>query len=363
MTEQQALIILNAIYGLGPRRIIKLIEHFKHAQHILAASFKQLSQSLVLPENIVQNILDFPKEAFLKRELMLLERHHTQVVTIFDENYPAPLRYIHDAPVVLYVRGRLCDDWQNALAIVGSRQASVYGIMMAQKFAQELAQQGLLIVSGLAKGIDRAAHEGSLSVGQPTVAVLGCGLSHIYPPEHLALYGSIENNGAIISEFPMETQPLAHNFPRRNRIISGLSKGVLVIEAAVRSGALITADFALEQGKEVYAIPGPIDKPNSLGVLELIKQGAKLVTSAADIVEDFAVPQINQPADEKGQVQTLNLTEEERRVYEALDARPRHVDELTQLLGKPCSGVAGILLSLELKHCIQQHPGKFFSKI
>src|SRR6185503_11242505 len=181
MTEKEALIILNAIHGLGPRRIIKLIEHFKNAQQILQASFKELSQSLVLPENVVQNIVNFPQEAFLKRELMLLERHHTQAVTLFDENFPAPLRYIHDAPVVVYIKGQLPNEWQNALAIVGSRRASMYGALTARKLAVELAGQGLLIVSGLAKGVDRAAHEGCLSVGAPTVAVLGCGLSHIYP--------------------------------------------------------------------------------------------------------------------------------------------------------------------------------------
>jgi DNA processing protein len=287
-------------------------------------------------------------------------------VTWADEDYPRSLREIADAPVVLYVKGSLPSDDPLSLSIVGSRRASIYGISISEKFAYNLAELGFTIVSGLARGIDTAAHNGALKAFGTTVAVLGCGLDHVYPPENRDLLEKIAETGAIVSEFPMQVLPLPHNFPRRNRIISGLSSAVIVVEAAQRSGALITADFALEQGRDVFAVPGKIDQASSGGVNNLIKQGAKLITCVEDIVEDMA-PRVCEYLEGKNRGSKVhpctdrldNLTNEEKLVYGYITDRPVHIDELTHC----CEGtvpVMSVLLRLELKRLVKQLPGKLF---
>jgi DNA processing protein len=287
MTETHALIILNAVYGIGNRTILRLVKFFGSAFGVLQAAEGELTDCGFLNAKQLAALSAFPQEAFLQSELDNARRHRVSITTLFDENYPEPLKNIPDAPVVLYVKGNLPKTWERSIAIVGSRQASLAGQALASAFARQLGERGFKIISGLAKGIDRAAHEGCLNVAATTVAVIGCGLEHTYPSEHENLFQRIEANGAIISEFPMGTLPLPFNFPRRNRIISGLCEGVLVVEAAAKSGALITADFANEQGKNVYAMPGAIDKPGSIGTNALIKEGAKMVTCLDDILEDY----------------------------------------------------------------------------
>ncbi|HLF18100.1 MAG TPA: DNA-processing protein DprA [Candidatus Omnitrophota bacterium] len=356
MNEKDALMILNAIPGLTNRRIVSLMEGFASAADILSASFERLKELQILSEESIRHIIAFDRNDFLEKEKRLMQEHGVHVVCYQDDDYPDGLRHIPDAPVVLYVKGQMPDDWRKAIAVVGSRNASMYGRMMARRLAAQLAEKGCMIISGLARGIDKQAHEGCLSVNGCTVAVLGCGLACVYPPEHEKLYERIIQAGALVSEFPMNALPLSFNFPRRNRIISGLSQGVLVVEAAQRSGAIITADFALEQGKEVYALPGPVDQAGSYGVHELIKQGAKLITGVEDILEDFDQTFNNRIK----RFEQASLSSDESVVYQALHEKTIHLDELVHTTGFKASQVLSTLLALELKQLVKQLPGKYF---
>ncbi|MDO8581144.1 MAG: DNA-processing protein DprA, partial [Candidatus Omnitrophota bacterium] len=246
MTELEALLVLNAIPGVSPRQIKTLLGHLGSANNVLAFCEQGTTDAFLLPSATVDYINQFPKEEFLRNEYDLLKKGHVQLISWQHEQYPASLKEIADAPLVFYYKGALPQHLAVGLAIVGSRRASVYGMLTAERFASQLAEYGIPVVSGLAKGIDTAAHRGCLKAKGATVAVLGCGLNHIYPAENKNLYEEIAaSGGAVISEFSMQTPPFAYNFPRRNRIISGLCLGVIVVEAAEKSGALITADFAL----------------------------------------------------------------------------------------------------------------------
>lgn len=381
MTETDALILLNAVKGLGNAGIRKLIQRFGSAINVLNAPEQELLENPVVPNNVIRNILDFSRDKFLDSEYNLMRKHQVQVVTCQDPEYPALLREIPDAPIVLYVKGKLQELQSLSIGLVGSRKASLYGLTTSEKLARQFAEYGLTVVSGLARGIDSAAHKGALRGGGTTVAVLGCGLSHVYPLENRDLLEEIVHAGAVVSEFPMGMRPLPHNFPRRNRIVSGLSRAVIVVEAALRSGALITADYALEQGRDVYAVPGKIDQRCSQGVNQLIRQGAQLITSVDDVLEDMA-PQLRESqlessrkevsriskccAPEKDEIKpksqrnkTICLSEDERRVYEYIHDRPVHIDDLTSNLESNVP-VMSILLKLELKQLVKQLPGKLF---
>src|SRR3989338_1731343 len=247
MSELDALLILNAVPGVGNATIRKLLEYYGSAQKVLSLTENDLAADQVVSAKLAAAIARFSKEQFLAKELALIAEHGVRVLTFNDEEYPASLRAIADSPIVLYVKGRLPENLSLSMAVVGSSNASLYGNSIAGQWSARLAETGFTIVSGMARGIDTAAHTGALKARGHTVAVLGCGLSTVYPPENEELFAEIAARGAVISEFPMTMPPMAHNFPRRNRIISGLSMGVVVVEAAVKSGALITADFALEQ--------------------------------------------------------------------------------------------------------------------
>lgn len=366
MNKLDALLILNAIPGLSPSRIRTLVEHLGSFEAVVAAGREDIVSILDAPEHVLQNIIHFPKDKFLLHEYNLLRAHGVCVLTIDDEHYPEALREIPDAPAVLYVRGNSSVLKDPSVAIVGSRHASLYGLGIAQKFAMELAQSGLTIVSGLARGIDTAAHQGALKANGVTVAVLGCGLSHIYPLENKKLSQAIAEGGAVISEFPMETPPASFNFPRRNRIISGLSKGVVVVEAALKSGALITSDFALEQGREVFAVPGRAGELGSEGTNKLIKQGAKLTTCVEDILEELA-PGLQEyrpsaPVSKENIVSDVELTPEERVVCSSVNDEPVHLDELAGKTGLTVTQAALVLFQLELKKLVRQLPGQKYQK-
>jgi len=369
MTEQEAVVVLNALPGLNGSRIRKLMTYFGSAQNALKAGEKELWSSEILPRHVLDKILEFDRDNFLQNEYNLIRQKQVSIVTIFDDNYPQALRNIPDPPIVLYVSGQLPPDNNASVAMVGSRNASVYGLTVAEKFSAQLSELGFVVVSGLAKGIDAAAHRGCLKTGGQTVAVIGCGLSHIYPQENKELYRQISQNGAIISEFPMATPPITFNFPARNRIISGLSLAVLVIEASLKSGALITSRFALEQGRDVFAVPGKIDHPNSQGTNRLIKDGAKLVTCFEDILEELepelrrnlAAPQAKKTI-EPVSVRHL-LSETETVFVELLSAEPLYIDDLVGKSGQPQAEVASILLRLELRKVVKQLPGKYFVKL
>ncbi len=375
MNEHEAVLALNAIAGLGHLKIKKLIEHFGSAQRLFALKASDLLASLIVSAEAAQNIISFPKDEFLKEEIGFSKSAGIEAITLWDEKYPQSLKEIHDAPVVLYVKGKLPEDNGLAIAMVGSRQASLYGTATAHQFAVRLVELGITVVSGMARGIDTAAHQGAIKARGQTIAVLGCGLAHVYPQENEALMKEISQNGAVVSEFPIHTPPFAYNFPRRNRIISGLSLGVIVVEAREKSGALITADCALEQGREVYAIPGKIDNPSARGVNNLIKQGAKLITSVDDILEDLETHLTTAlhkeeknlaitDQENKGKVEAVNrlpdtgpkLSQDEQVIYKQLSDRPIHIDELI----KQNTAALSILFQLELKRLIKQLPGKMF---
>ena len=367
MQESDALLILNAISGLGSIRIRKLMQEYGTASEILSLKRDDFLAQRQIPLEVVENILQFPQQVFLDKEYAFLKKNSVCFISFKDPAYPKGLLEIIDFPAILYIKGDVEKFKSLSLAIVGSRQASLYGTTMAQQFARRLSELGLTIVSGMARGIDTYAHQGALSAAGGTIAVLGCGLNYIYPRENEELMRKIINHGAVISEFPMEVAPIAHNFPRRNRIISGLSLGVLVIEAALKSGALITADCALEQGREVFALPGKVDNPQSQGVHNLIKQGAKLVTCVEDIFEELKNPvkeYLGKTSSVKEQVelstQDVNLSENEKLIYTYVNDHPIHMDELSERCGVVISSLGSLLFKLELKKLIKQLPGKTF---
>jgi DNA processing protein len=381
--EKEALMVLNAIPGLSNRRIRQWLTYFGSAQEILSRWSKPFSAEFPIPQEWAERISQFDQDQFLKNEYQLLLEHGVQVADEHDTSYPACLKTIPDAPVLLYYRGEFLNDDENALAIVGSRLASIYGQQIAEKFARHLASLGITIVSGMARGIDTAAHWGCLKSGGKTIAVLGCGLSQIYPPENQELYEAICRQGAVLSEFPMAAPPKAVHFPQRNRIISGLSLGVLIVEAAQRSGALITSRFALEQGREVFAIPGKVDQMSAQGTNRLIQQGAKLVTCVEDILEEL-LPSLRRslpPQPSVSAVKTIEtpsalqarhcaslsdrvvLSQQEEEVYRRVSEVPIALDRLNEHFKQPVAVLLAQLMQLELKRCVKQLPGKLFVRI
>lgn len=288
MTRLEAIVALNMIPDIGSVRLKKLLEVFSKPENIFKATYEKLTSITGIGSKIASGILTFRKTD-LDKEFDLIKKHKLKLVICEDKDYPENLRHIYAPPLVLYIKGEIKETDRFSIAIVGSRRASFYGLSSAEHFAGELSGEGLTIISGMARGIDTYAHRGALRQGGRTIAVIGSGFNHIYPAENKGLAEEIAQNGAVVSEFPIDTRPLSNNFPRRNRVISGLSLGVLVVEAARNSGALITADFALEQGRDVFALPGKIDSGTSFGTNELIKQGAKLASSVEDIMEELNI--------------------------------------------------------------------------
>jgi DNA processing protein len=283
-----------------------------------------------------------------------------------DENYPAMLREIYDPPLVLYVKGELTAKDKNAVAMVGSRQTTHYGIETARKLAYQLAYVGVTVVSGGARGIDTAAHQGALSAKGRTVCVLGTGINIIFPPENKDLFERIAQNGAVITQYPFNRNADKQSFAIRNRIVAGMTLGTVVVEADLHSGALITSNFATEYGRQVFAVPGRIDSPRSKGCHDLIKKGAKLCEGAEDILSEFEYlfPSSNKPPSpgETGILPALELSANEQKVFDALDGDERAIDEIIRKSGLPSSAVSVALLSLEMKRIIKQLPGKVFMK-
>lgn len=291
-------------------------------------------------------------------------------ITLQDREYPRLLRNIHRPPKELYINGTILDTDEVAIAIVGSRRASLYGLEMSEKFGYELAQRGITVVSGMARGIDTSAHRGALRAGGRTIAVMGSGHGHIYPKENKELYARIAMSGAVVTEYEDGVEPLTYNFPQRNRIISGLSLGVIVVEAAKDSGALITANLAADQGREVFALPGRISSSTSSGTNALIKDGAKLVQSVDDILEELSLDNIEvlpgngdgkRSADIKRMTKAYmakTLTADERKIYGALSDEPSHIDDIVEASGLGMGEAMRALLSLQLKKMISEVPGK-----
>ncbi len=309
---------------------------------------------------IGRRIFRFDKR-FVARHIEAIEKGRLGVLTITGRNYPEKLREIQSPPPVLFYLGRIPKDEKPRICLVGSRKASRRGRITARRFAQRFAERGLVVVSGMARGIDTAAHQGALDAESETIAVLGCGIDVPYPPENAYLAAEIAGSGCLLSEFPLGCPPLKHHFPSRNRILSGLSGGVMVVEAGIRSGAILTAGWAADQGREVYAVPGPVEFEGSRGPHSLIKQGAQLVDDPDEILE-FIYPfgvrkNIRREA---GQPLDQNLSDQQKRTLEVLGLQPRHIDEIVDETGMPSSRTLNILLDLEIKGmCISCGPGLF----
>jgi len=368
---------LRAVDGVGPRTARLLLEHYGSADAIFAASEAELVQ-LGIPRKTALNILGFDRFAPLERELCELERIGARLVRWSDEDYPPNLREIPDPPPFFYLRGNVQSVLRDCIAVVGARTASDAGLRMARRLGRELAAKGLTVVSGLARGIDGEAHQGALEVSGSTVAVMACGIDVIYPPEHRKLAEAIvKSDGALIAELPLGTPPIAENFPVRNRILSGLSLGVVVVEASERSGSLITARLALEQNRQVFAVPGSPLTGKTRGSNRLLKEGARLVECVEDVLEDLA-PQLTHvratgfATDRASASNTKDVrfqdagpqTDEVKAVLASLKEDDKlHIDSIIEQCGLQPSTVLRILLELELRGIVAQHPGKLFSLV
>lgn len=349
---------LKSVPGVGNHLFLHLLQHFGEPEKVFSASRQALLQVDGVGDRLTSVIRGYkiPKE--VHEDLALAEKNGIRIITYSDSDYPNLLRHIPDPPPVLYVYGSLRPDSLN-IAIVGSRNATPYGRTVTENLSGDLSRRGFTIVSGMARGIDSAAHAGTLAAGGKTIAVLGCGLGTIYPAENRKLFHRIAEDGAVISEFSYTTPPEAHHFPIRNRIISGLSLGTVVVEATHQSGSLITARLAAEQGREVFAVPGSVRSFKSMGTHSLIKQGAKLVEHADDIVEELNIAEEACPG-HTGVASTVGLTPAEQKVLDKLSTYPIHIDKLVRELSLSAGEVSGLLLQLELKGLVTQSPGKFF---
>jgi DNA processing protein len=370
--DLRALLRLTLVPGVGPATLKALLDHFGTPARVVRAPERALKDVPGVGPKLAEKIAAARTDVDPDIELALCQQRGVMLVRRQDPSYPEPLTQIHDPPPLLYTRGAFADVDRFAVAIVGSRRCTPYGLRTAEKLAQSLARAGLTVVSGLARGIDAAAHRGALKVGGRTLAVLANGLARIYPPEHEDLARQVAGSGAVVSEMPMRQQPIAGLFPQRNRLISGLCLGIVVVEAAPRSGSLLTAQHALEQNREVFAVPGPIDSLASRGCHQLIRDGAKLVETVDDIIEELA-PQVRdrvaalgtpQPASESPARPTPKaLSEQEMMILGHLDDLPKPADELIARTGLTASQVMATLSVLEVRRLVRRAPGGQFARI
>ena len=384
MTYTEACLAINMIPKVGPVRLRRLLAVFGEPQAVLRAPADRLAAVEGIGPELARRIVSWQDTVDLPAELARMQEAGVHALTADSELYPGLLRTIHDPPIVLYVWGELTPADARSVGVVGSRQCSFYGTETAKKLSYQLAGAGYTVFSGLARGIDTAAHQGAIAARGRTVAVLGCGLNQIYPPENFALAERIaDGHGAVITEFPMSVTPDRTTFPMRNRIISGCSQGVLVVEAGLQSGALISANQAAEQGRTVFAVPGQIDRPGSQGTNQLIQQGAKLVMDAEDILEELtALPGLAPAATRPGRpasvapsateaapvpatdlVPAPPLTPDEQTVLDAVEREETPVDRIIARSGLPTPVVSSTLFTLQLKKLIKQLPGKHYVRL
>ena len=366
MDSREALVALNLIEGVGPIRVRQLLEHFGDPPAILSASRQDLLRVRGIGEEVADAIAGWEKTVDLGAELKRIADFGCRVVVQSDPEYPELLKQIYDPPIVLYVKGELLPRDKNAVAMVGSRLTTHYGIEVARKLAYQLAYLGVTVVSGGARGIDSAGHQGALSAKGRTIAVLGTGINIVWPAENKEMFERVAANGAVITQFPFNRPGDKQSFPIRNRIVAGMTLGTVVVEANLTSGALITANFANEYGRQVFAVPGRIDSPRSKGCHDLIKKGAKLCEGAEDILSEFEYlfPASNRPPSpaETGTLPAIELSENEQKVYDTLDHEEVGIDDVIRKSALPSSAVSVALLSLEMKRLIRQLPGKLFVK-
>lgn len=368
MQPHHALVALNLIEHVGPVRLRQLLAHFgDDPEAVLRAGRDRLLAVPSIGPDTADAIAAWESTVDLDGELRRIAEYGCRIVTGSDPEYPPLLREIYDPPIVLYVRGTLLPADRNCVALVGSRQTTTYGLEVARKLAYQLAYTGVTVVSGGARGIDTSAHQGALSAKGRTIAVLGTGINLVFPPENASLFERIAEHGAVMTQFPFGRPADKQSFPIRNRIVAGMSLGTVVVEANLSSGAMITANFATEYGRQVFAVPGRIDSPRSKGCHDLIKKGAKLCEGVEDILGEFEYlfPASSRPASpaETGILPALALSETESRVLETLGREERTVDEVIRATGLPASTVNVALFSLEMKRLARQAPGKLFTRV
>ena len=360
MTESEAYLILNLLSGIGPVKAKRLRERFGSLDLALTAHGTDLRSVEGIGPELVEKITSWKETTDADRERKWAAELGLSIVTMADKEYPVSLSEIYDPPMVLYIKGKVPATWPRGIAVVGSRETSHYGLETAKKLGYQLAYAGVPVISGLARGIDTAAHLGALAAKGTTWAALGCGLDKMYPPENDVLAAKIvESGGCLISELPLGTSPDKRTFPMRNRIVSGLSFGCLVIEAGRQSGALITARQALDQGRQVFAVPGRIDNPLAQGCHQLIKDGAKLVEGVEDILAELEFLNLREEAPQPRAL-PANLSPEEEKVYAAIELDETPIDAITRETGLPSGTVSSTLLRLEMKKMVKQLPGKLF---
>ena len=364
MNELIPWLCLKRVPGIGNHLFKRLIDRFEFPEKVFQASKTELIQVEGITARQAASIENFKTPDSIRRELDQIHRKGLGIITLADSEYPSLLREIPDPPPVLYVSGNLEGSIRN-IAVVGSRNATAYGISTTQTLCADLSAFDITIVSGMAIGIDTAAHQGALAGSGKTVAVLGSGLNKIYPTENQNLFKRISEHGAVITEFDLNAEPEAHHFPIRNRIISGMSLGTVVVEATRKSGSLITARLAAEQNREVFAVPGSIQSFKSTGTHTLIKQGAKLVENAQDVLEELTAfmetPNITTDQKKDGAPENLStLSPDEIAVYKVLSPYPEHIDTIARMTKIPPGKLLSILLQLELSGMVNQLPGKRF---
>ncbi len=360
--EEQYWVALNMVVGVGRTLFYRLINQFKSAEAVFKASSRDLLQVEGIGKKTAEQIREFDPVARMEREQILLNRINAGVLTLSSKGYPRLLKDIYDPPPVIYYQGELPDSFPISIAVVGTRLASSYGKIVAQRLCSQLAALGITLVSGMARGIDTLAHRTALDNGGTTIAVFGCGLDYTYPPENNKLRNEIIQNGCVLTEFPVSTRPDRNNFPARNRVISGMSLGTLVIEAGQKSGALITADFALEQGREVFAVPGNITSEKCRGTNNLIRCGAKMVTDLDSILEELPDHVLNTLAGKKANsgISNHSLNDREQKIVSLLNDTELQIDELILKSGLSPAEVSATLVELELKNLVRQTENKKF---
>lgn len=360
--DVEELLNLYLIDGIGSARLRALVTKFGSVSAIAKARLNDLVSIDGIDQMLAQRIKQAQNLAEARRQIKLIQDCQARLITFWDAEYPENLKKIYDPPVLLFIRGAITLSDKNAIALVGTRTPTAYGRGCVELFSRELVQQQITIVSGMARGIDTYAHWAAINAGGRTIAVLGSGVDVIYPPENKTLMPKMIEQGAIVSEFLMGAKPDAPNFPRRNRIVSGISLGVVVVEAGKKSGALITANIALEQNREVFAIPGNINSAHSIGTNLLIQEGAKLVTGAGDVIDELKPQLSHLLATAKIKRKQISLTTVEQTIWDNLSTEPLHIDQIASINQMSVAQALGVLLALELKEMVIQMPGKYFIK-
>lgn len=360
ISQREVLIWLNSL-GIGNSNIDKVLYYFNDLLDLWNAENKEIRLMNGVTNKVKEKIINNRKNEYLKRLFLNIKKMNIKILTIYDENYPKRLRNIDYNPKVIYLKGKIVEEDNLAIALVGSRKATNYGKWACEKFTKELTNLGITIISGLANGIDTVAHKTALNNGGRTIGVLGNGIDVVYPKQNLSLYREMEKSGAIISEFPLKTPPFAYNFPQRNRIISGMSMGVIVIEAQEKSGSLITASHASEQGKDVFALPGNINSIFSAGTNKLIRDGARPLLELDDILEEiYELKQLKEKEKTNNSLDYSNFSDTEIKILKLLEEGPMHCDSISYRTNLNISQVNSILTILELKGTIKELSGRMF---